>query len=182
MEWLYRMIQEPRRLAGRYLRDLCQFTPAILDQWWRLHMRPCRARRTPPSSVVVREPTWRRIQVPERFDREAIARAAPIWEEEEGLRHCLVELGNNKFIDSTAISVLLRLEKKLRRNDRHLILLEPNDSVQAALEWMGLENHFLTADDILEARQVIRARSEKKHKQEQAQNLKLEAALREEAA
>lgn len=34
-EWLFRLIQEPRRLAGRYADDLFHFFPAILLQRWR---------------------------------------------------------------------------------------------------------------------------------------------------
>jgi exopolysaccharide biosynthesis WecB/TagA/CpsF family protein len=34
-EWLFRLLQEPRRLAGRYADDLLHFLPAILAQRWR---------------------------------------------------------------------------------------------------------------------------------------------------
>ena len=34
-EWLFRLLQEPRRLAGRYADDLLYFLPAILAQCWR---------------------------------------------------------------------------------------------------------------------------------------------------
>ena len=159
MEWLFRLLQEPRRLAGRYANDLWQFSPAILQQWWRLQCRRCRARHTPPSSVVVAEPTWRRIRVPERFNWQTIARAPHVWED-EGQRHCLLELGNVKFIDSTAIALLVRLEKKLRLAKRQLVLLEPSRVVQRALKLMRLEQAFLAAANGLEARQLILSRTE----------------------
>jgi N-acetylglucosaminyldiphosphoundecaprenol N-acetyl-beta-D-mannosaminyltransferase len=158
LEWLFRLLQEPRRLAGRYGRDLWFFSRAILQQWWRLQRRARRARHSPPGSAVVVEPTWQRLRVPERFDREAIGRVGPIWEETGG-RHCLIELANVKFIDSTAIALLARLEKRLRRAGRQLVLLEPSQAVHRALRLMGLENFFLTATDILDARQAIQARS-----------------------
>ncbi|MGH9548673.1 MAG: WecB/TagA/CpsF family glycosyltransferase, partial [Terriglobales bacterium] len=34
LEWLYRLIQEPRRLAGRYLVGIPLFLTRILEQWW----------------------------------------------------------------------------------------------------------------------------------------------------
>jgi exopolysaccharide biosynthesis WecB/TagA/CpsF family protein len=34
-EWLFRLLQEPTRLAGRYADDLFCFLPAILAQCWR---------------------------------------------------------------------------------------------------------------------------------------------------
>ena len=158
MEWAFRLAQEPRRLAGRYGSDLCCFSLAILQQWWSLQCRATRARHTPPSSAVVVQPTWQRIRVPDRFDRDAINRAAEIWQR-QGERHFLIELANVKFIDSTAIALLLRLEKQLRLAGRRLVLLEPSRAVKRALKLMGLENFFLEAADILEARQLIQARA-----------------------
>ena len=34
LEWLYRLVQEPRRLAGRYLVGIPVFLTRILRQWW----------------------------------------------------------------------------------------------------------------------------------------------------
>jgi exopolysaccharide biosynthesis WecB/TagA/CpsF family protein len=34
-EWIFRLLQEPRRLAGRYADDVIHFFPAVLAQWWR---------------------------------------------------------------------------------------------------------------------------------------------------
>jgi N-acetylglucosaminyldiphosphoundecaprenol N-acetyl-beta-D-mannosaminyltransferase len=34
-EWVFRLLQEPRRLAGRYADDAIHFFPAVLGQWWR---------------------------------------------------------------------------------------------------------------------------------------------------
>jgi len=35
MEWLFRLVQEPRRLFGRYLDDAIHFFPAVFRQGWR---------------------------------------------------------------------------------------------------------------------------------------------------
>jgi exopolysaccharide biosynthesis WecB/TagA/CpsF family protein len=42
-EWVFRLIQEPKRLAMRYADDLLHFFPAILRQRW--HQRPAGAPR-----------------------------------------------------------------------------------------------------------------------------------------
>ena len=42
-EWAFRLLQEPRRLVGRYADDALHFFPAILRQMWR--QRPAPARR-----------------------------------------------------------------------------------------------------------------------------------------
>src|SRR5262249_32142031 len=36
LEWVFRLIQEPRRLCGRYAKDLWVFGRRILSQWWLL--------------------------------------------------------------------------------------------------------------------------------------------------
>jgi N-acetylglucosaminyldiphosphoundecaprenol N-acetyl-beta-D-mannosaminyltransferase len=159
MEWLFRLVQEPRRLARRYGTDLWHFSGAILQQWWKLQGRLWNRRPIPPTSAVVVDPTWQRIRVPDRFDRDAIGRAPHIWEE-GAERHHLIELANVNFIDSTAIALLVRLEKRLRLAGWQLVLLEPSRAVQRAFKLMGLENHFLTAADGLEARKAIDGRSQ----------------------
>src|SRR5207237_3326363 len=35
-EWIFRLLQEPRRLARRYLKDLRVFCWSIFRQWWQL--------------------------------------------------------------------------------------------------------------------------------------------------
>ena len=42
-EWVFRLLQEPRRLAGRYADDVLHFLPAVLRQWW--HQRTAGAPR-----------------------------------------------------------------------------------------------------------------------------------------
>jgi N-acetylglucosaminyldiphosphoundecaprenol N-acetyl-beta-D-mannosaminyltransferase len=41
LEWLYRVLGEPRRLAARYARDAIIFPRLVAQEWWRLH-RPAR--------------------------------------------------------------------------------------------------------------------------------------------
>src|SRR5262249_2348798 len=113
-------------------------------------------RRTPPAGIVVAEPTWQRVCVPEQFDFEAISRSTEIWEQRVP-RHMLIELDTVKFIDSSAMGLLLRLHKRLRQAGRRLVVLEPSQVVQRALKVMRLDKLFLIAGDILEAREVIQA-------------------------
>ena len=46
-EWVFRLVQEPRRLARRYADDLIHFFPAVLLQKWR--QRPAGAKSNPKS-------------------------------------------------------------------------------------------------------------------------------------
>ena len=45
LEWIFRLVQEPRRLIRRYTDDLVHFIPAVLWQRWR--QRPASASRRP---------------------------------------------------------------------------------------------------------------------------------------
>jgi N-acetylglucosaminyldiphosphoundecaprenol N-acetyl-beta-D-mannosaminyltransferase len=47
-EWLFRLAQEPRRLARRYADDLLHFFPAVVRQRW--HQRRRRESRSPKGS------------------------------------------------------------------------------------------------------------------------------------
>jgi N-acetylglucosaminyldiphosphoundecaprenol N-acetyl-beta-D-mannosaminyltransferase len=47
LEWVFRMVQEPRRLARRYGRDFVVLAPRLVRQWW-LTRRPRAWRPAPP--------------------------------------------------------------------------------------------------------------------------------------
>jgi N-acetylglucosaminyldiphosphoundecaprenol N-acetyl-beta-D-mannosaminyltransferase len=36
MEWLFRLMTDPRRLAGRYVRDIVVFPQLLAAEWWRI--------------------------------------------------------------------------------------------------------------------------------------------------
>jgi len=158
-EWIFRMLQEPRRLFKRYVADLWHFSGAILAQSWQMKWRPGARRCGPPSSPVVVEPTWQRIQPADRLDAVSIRREARTWERlSTDDRHCLLELGNVKFIDSTGVAMLVRLQRRMCASRRHLILLTPGLAVRRALALMRVEDFFEMADDAIRARELIEAR------------------------
>ena len=158
-EWIFRILQEPRRLFKRYVADLWHFSGAILAQCWEMEWRPGTRRCVTLSSPVVVEPTWQRIRTSERLDARSIRRDAGVWERlRTDVRHCLLELGNVKFIDSTGVAVLVRLQKRMCAAGRHLILLAPGVAVRRALAQMRVEDIFEMAADVIEARELIKAR------------------------
>jgi N-acetylglucosaminyldiphosphoundecaprenol N-acetyl-beta-D-mannosaminyltransferase len=44
LEWLHRVLSEPRRLAARYARDAWIFPQLVVREWWQALGRPARAR------------------------------------------------------------------------------------------------------------------------------------------
>src|SRR5207302_4204645 len=79
-EWIFRVLQEPRRLFKRYVADLWHFSGAILAQCWEMEWRPATRRCVTLSSSVVVEPTWQRLRTLERLDGRLIRRDAGVWE------------------------------------------------------------------------------------------------------
>jgi N-acetylglucosaminyldiphosphoundecaprenol N-acetyl-beta-D-mannosaminyltransferase len=99
------------------------------------------------------------IKSPERLDLAAVCNETPLLEQSlADNRHCLLDMGNVQFIDSTGVGLLIRLQKKIRAHDRQLVLVAPSLMVQRALELMRLQNFFATATDLPSAQALIAAR------------------------
>jgi N-acetylglucosaminyldiphosphoundecaprenol N-acetyl-beta-D-mannosaminyltransferase len=160
VEWIYRLLQEPRRLFRRYATDLCQFAPALAAQW-----RWMQSRRAGEADdyvrTVLQAPTWQRLAPPKRLDQRAVQRNRLLWESvTKDPRDCLLEMSNVQFLDATGAGLLVRLHQKLRAAGRFLVLLDSSDAVRRAWRMMRLEDFFLNASDAVEARRFIEERRE----------------------
>lgn len=159
-EWCYRLLQEPRRLLRRYANDLSFFASSMVAQWSKMvKQSPLEQATTAP--FVTSGPTWQRITAPEHLDAATIRATAAIWENVPG-RHCLLDLENVRWIDSTGMALLAWLRQRLCRADRHLILLAPTSAVWRALRLMGWTDCFAIAQDSIEVRLLIEARRAEK--------------------
>ena len=166
VEWIYRLLQEPRRLFRRYATDLFHFAPAMAAQWRRMQSRG--GDRPSPAGepndyvrVGLQAPTWQRLEPPKRLDQRAVQRNRLLWESiTHDPRDCLLEMAGVQFLDATGAGLLVRLHKKLRTAGRFLVLLDPSDAVRRALRMMRLEDFFLNASDAVEARRFIEQRRE----------------------
>jgi len=159
LEWVYRLAQEPRRLFKRYAKDLWVFGWKIFAQLWQLQLRSGKVERPQMSAPVRAEQNWQWINLPERLDLAAVRDDALLVDQvlADG-RHCLLEMDKVKFIDSTGVGLLIRLQKKVRATNRQLVLLAPSPAVQRALSLMRLQNFFAAAPDFAAAQQLIEAR------------------------
>lgn len=157
-EWIFRLLQEPRRLFARYAKGIWVFGRGIIIQWWNLQFRAPKIR-AQVSTPVRTEPSWQCVKLPPRFDMAAARNDALLVDQvlADG-RDCLLDLASVEFIDSTGIGLLIRLQKKIRASGRQLVLLQPSQNVQQALRLMHLHNFFATAPDIAGAHEVISAR------------------------
>jgi len=159
VEWIFRFLQEPCRRFRRYVGDLWHFGGAWLAQCWEMQWRRRGARRPTPSSVAMAERKWQRVQVSERLDVHSIRRDEAVWKQVRSHHgHGLLDLSCVRFIDSTGVGLLVRLQAQLRRAGHHLILVAPSVQVLRALRLLRLEEFFETAADAIEARGIIVSR------------------------
>lgn len=155
LEWTFRLVQEPRRLFGRYVRDLAFFSWGLCAQWFRLQLRaPIRRRvrgrnsRLEPSNPTVVQDEWHTIRAPDWLDRQTVEENGHTWETEIASNPLsLVDLSGVRWIDSTGIGLLIRLQKRARSLRRTLVFLAPSLPVRKALHQMQLDSFFDFAPD-----------------------------------
>ena len=155
-EWIFRLVQEPRRLFKRYVRDIGVFGSRMAAQYWMLRPRhPGPGVPTQPF-VIFDEPRWQRIVVPARLDRGAVNAGAPAFQRiVESRLDCLLQLNAVSQIDSAGVGLLLRLLKTLNSQGRKVALIAASKTVRDALKLMHLDDLFLTAPDLSTARQIL---------------------------
>jgi len=156
VEWIYRLLQEPRRLFRRYVADIVHFGAPILAQCWEMRWRPRGRRRDGRVAVTKLETDWQRVEVSGSLDAETVRRAADIWERiSVNDRHCLLELSKVGSIDAAGIALLVRLQRRGRNPVRRLLLLAPGAAVQRVLKLLRLGAIFEIASDAAEAREMM---------------------------
>lgn len=137
LEWIYRILVEPRRLWKRYAVGLVKFLlhalPAI-----RIY-RAARAgntappvRNTPGSEVSQRiEENVCIIRLPERFDALAVKEfSSGISEGHQTYRHLILNFEQVKMVDSSGLGFLVGLWRRDRERNGKLNLIAVNDLVR----------------------------------------------------
>lgn len=155
-EWIYRLVQEPRRLFRRYANDLLCFGPTMAAQWCRLFSRTDGG--TEPRTISLPAADWCGVDPGESFTRHSLDQSAEFWRS-IALRsaHCVVDFSKVRRIDGTGVAFLARWRKLLHARGRQLILLTPNARVRRVLQSLRLTDHFLIARDFAEAAQQAEA-------------------------
>ena len=69
--------------------------------------------------------------------------------------HCVVDLSYCSFIDSTGLSVLVQIFRKLNASGKAFIVCGPRDDTKRALKLVKLDNLFPVVDTLPEARRKI---------------------------
>ena len=157
-EWLFRLAQEPRRLARRYGKDMWVFGRRIAGQW--VWQRPVGRKqyRSAPTQFEMREIAGDGPVAAKLRGRVDVAIADDLANIFSRGRDCLLDLSEARFIDSTGVALLIRLRKQIRSIHRHLVLVAPAKCVQRALAFMKLDDYFDIARDARTASEIIAER------------------------
>ncbi|MBS0656938.1 MAG: WecB/TagA/CpsF family glycosyltransferase [Verrucomicrobia bacterium] len=163
LEWIYRLLQEPKRLARRYGHDLRVFGLAIVQQWWRMKQRPARgAGPAVPSTPAATPPAEAAapagisvLRLPERLDAAAVNTERAAWEAVDRRSGLVLDLSGTTFIDSTGVGFLMRLRRRAREEGVGFALAALQPAVARALTMMKLADFFPTAADVAAARVLL---------------------------
>ncbi len=149
LEWLFRLLQEPRRLWQRYAVDAVQFTRFFVRQWWRQR----RDQRLPPIVPRVAEVEWDgRVILSLSGPLTITTRDSFLARVEQALTrspHLILDLREVTFIDSAGMGSLVSLTKRARAAGGDLRLCGASPQVRRTLALVRLD-HFLSLDETLE--------------------------------
>jgi exopolysaccharide biosynthesis WecB/TagA/CpsF family protein len=156
LEWVFRVLQEPRRLASRYWTDIRVVVPGLLRQYLRMRFSDKPASASSPTlstdPVASNDSAPTVIRLPERLDAVA-AREASFWPAET-LHSVIIDARDTLFIDSTGSGKLARLARTTREHGGKCILAGATKPVLATLELMKLRHLFIEAATVDEAIEV----------------------------
>ncbi len=153
-EWIFRLLQEPKRLFRRYLVDLYCISFAIISEQWHIITRT-----SPPIDplqelLIEKELQWHRVQTPNRLDSNSIQTNSAIWHNIRG-RNYVLDLENVGFIDGVGVGLLIRLHHRLKQEGHMLLLSRASKVVCATLNRRRLNEHFNMVQNDFEASQAI---------------------------
>lgn len=157
MEWLFRLLQEPKRLFARYFTDLLGFASGIIHQLTHLSRSAAAGSREMSAEV---NSGVQFVDLPERFDVASVLDAQDAWTNVgSGARSAIVLGSRVQSADSTALAMLSRTAMSLRSHGQHLVIAEPSDALLRALEVMRTDSILEVCASRVQALRMIEDRS-----------------------
>lgn len=151
LEWMHRLLQEPRRLWKRYAVDLMSFSYFFVWQWWTMRKGTVPSTLLPGTdSLFVKETGV--LNIAGRLDASNYSdftrKAHLLLAESPNL---IVNLAQAEFLDSTAIGTLLALTKQARENGGEIWLVHIPAPIMRVIQLLKLEQFFHICDSIEDA-------------------------------
>lgn len=142
LEWIYRLLQEPRRLWKRYVVDLFGFGTFFVRQWWIMRGQTSISPTLPHSPVIMLE-NKAILKVAGRLDRAN--QSGFVTNAEAALAQTpflIVDLSAAAFIDSAAIGSFVALAKKARDAGGDVRLAAVPEPINRTLALIKLDRFF----------------------------------------
>jgi N-acetylglucosaminyldiphosphoundecaprenol N-acetyl-beta-D-mannosaminyltransferase len=141
LEWLFRLLQEPRRLFRRYAIDLAVFGSLFLRQWWAIQSSRSHHRQSAADLEIVRGSAILKLRGD--ITRDSLDVFYPVTQEALKVSpRILVHLAQVEFLDSSAIGQLIELGNQARLVGGELSLAAPSPRILSILRLLKLENLF----------------------------------------
>ncbi len=155
-EWIFRLVQEPRRLYKRYATDLAVFLPTFAGQWWQLSTKARRLQSDFPRVTTAAH--WCHVEAGMQLTLAALKHDAAFWQDVSHRQgHCLLDASNLRHVDGTGIAFLIRWRRALLARGGQLVLLAPSQELREILSTLRNADYFPVAEDAGEALRFIEA-------------------------
>ena len=148
LEWLFRLVHEPKRLWRRYVIDMAGFGVFFVRQWWAMRGSRTPSTLLPTSDVLIVEGTGI-LQLQGRLDRGN--QAGFIRQAEEALKvspYLIVDMVRAEFLDSSAFGTLVSLTKRAREAGGELWLAAVPPQVAKVVALLRLDRFFEIRPDV----------------------------------
>lgn len=148
LEWLHRLVHEPRRLWRRYAHDLVGFGYFFLLQWWEMRKgQSSWSSGQKPQHVLVNEANVLALQG--RLDvSNQTPFVATAYETLQSDPNLIINLADVEFLDSSAIGTLVNLTNQARESGGNIWLTNVPTSVKRVLSLLRLEQFFEICEDV----------------------------------
>lgn len=146
-EWLYRMMQEPRRLWKRYAVDLVHFGTFFLRQWWAMRKGNVPTAVLPDTDMLLVDDVailniHGKLMVDEYEDFGAVSQEALA-----NTPQIIVNLAHAEFLDSAIIGALVGLTKQARDAGGDVVLAAVPPVILQTLSLLRLTQFFVMVED-----------------------------------
>jgi N-acetylglucosaminyldiphosphoundecaprenol N-acetyl-beta-D-mannosaminyltransferase len=157
LEWLWRMLSDPRRLFRRYVANIAFLSGAVI-RLLRLRWGPVPPRATPAPDLEAPAAAAAVCRVP--FPASAAGREGDDFLaacEADAARPLVVDLGERDWLDIRELGVLLDLNRRSRSAQRWFCVLAPHPRLAHLLQFVRLDRYIPVAPGLPEALRLLQA-------------------------
>lgn len=146
LEWIYRLLQEPKRLWKRYVHDMVGFSSFFIRQWWLMRQNEAPSPILPITDLTILG-DWAYLTLTGRVDREKYVEVVELGMEALAVvNHIDIDLSEATFLDSSAIGALVLIAKQAREQGGDIQLTRVPPKVLQTLRLLKLDNFFDITD------------------------------------